>query len=519
MPRSTPAPPSVAIIGGGFGGIAAAVKLRRAGFDDFTIFEQSAGPGGTWWDNRYPGCEVDIPSHAYSFSFMDYDWPRTHATQPELQRYAEVVVDRFGLRPHFRFGTRVEELTWDESASGYRVRTDDGAERTFRFVINCAGLLNVPRYPDWPGLEDFGGIAFHTARWEDHDLTGKRVAVVGTGSTAVQIIPAIAPETGRLYVFQREPGWIEPKGERAFTARERAIFLRSRVARRAYRMWLFWKSMERFKAYDASSKQQGRMQRLCRHFIDTAIDDPTVREAVTPDHPWGCKRPVLASTFYPTLNRANVELVPEPVTSVTGKGIVDATGVEREVDVLIMSTGFQPTRFLARTTVTGAGGQKLQDYWGERPRAFLGVTVPNFPNFFILYGPNTNGGFSIIAQLERQAEIAVAAIRRVHRLGLRTVDTREAALDRYVRWIDRQLDRHASAMRADCHNYYHASSGANVTQWPRTHFVYYLMCRTLPYLGLRYSGKRPATRRPDPSPKAYSTKSTVNGGEGRSHDG
>lgn len=144
MPRRTPAPPSVAIIGGGFGGIAAAVKLRRAGFDDFTIFEQSAGPGGTWWDNRYPGCEVDIPSHAYSFSFMDYDWPRTHATQPELQRYAEVVVDRFGLRPHFRFGTRVEELTWDESASGYRVRTDDGAERTFRFVINCAGLLNVP---------------------------------------------------------------------------------------------------------------------------------------------------------------------------------------------------------------------------------------------------------------------------------------------------------------------------------------------------------------------------------------
>ncbi|MFI7449118.1 flavin-containing monooxygenase [Nonomuraea sp. NPDC049714] len=486
----------MAIIGGGFGGIAAAVKLQQAGITDFTIFEQSPAPGGTWWDNRYPGCEVDIPSHAYSFSFMPYDWPRTHATQPELQVYAEAVVDRFSLRPRFRFGVRVESVVWDDDAGHYLVTTDDGEQRPYRFVISAVGLLNVPRYPSWPGLDEFGGVSFHTSRWDaETDLTGKRVAVVGTGSTAVQIVPAIAPLVERLEVFQREPGWVEPKGERTFTPAERVRFQRLPALRRLYRLKLFRDSMRRFKAYDTGGREQRRMRELCLRYIDSAIDDPAVRAAVTPSYPWGCKRPIFASGFYPALNRPNVDLVPHAVTKVTEKGVIDDQGTEHPIDVLILSTGFQPTRFLSGFAVTGRRGKEIQEFWGERPRAFLGVTVPGFPNFFIMYGPNTNGGFSIIAQLERQAEVAVRAIRRVHRSGAKLVDTDERALDRHVSWVDRQLAKHASAMDAGCNNYYHSSSGANVTQWPRTHLVYYLLCRTLPRRGLVYQGWRASPER------------------------
>ncbi|GIH24142.1 alpha/beta hydrolase fold-3 domain-containing protein [Acrocarpospora phusangensis] len=478
---------TVAIIGGGFGGIAAAVKLLKAGIGDFTVFERSPGPGGTWWDNRYPGCEVDIPSHAYSFSFAPRDWPRTHATQPELRDYAESVIDQYGLRDRFRFGVGVESVTWDEAAGSYLVRTSDGEERPYRFVISAVGLLSVPRYPDWPGLDEFEGVSFHTSRWdEEADLTGKRVAIVGTGSTAVQIVPAIAPDAGRLQVFQREPGWVEPKGERAFTPAERARFRRFPALRRLYRLMLFFRSGRRFKAYDLGGRDQGRMRELCLRYIAGAIHDPVVRDAVTPSYPWGCKRPIYASGFYPALNRDNVELVPQAIKEVTPKGVVDARGVEHEADVLILSTGFQPTRFLSQFTLTGRHGTDIQDFWGDRPRAFLGATVPGFPNFFILYGPNTNGGFSIIAQLERQAEVAVRAIRKVLRTGATLVDTRPAALERHVRWLDSQLDKHASAMNSGCNNYYHSSSGANVTQWPRTHFVYYLLCRTLPRSALIY---------------------------------
>lgn len=479
------APVRVAIIGAGLGGIAAAVKLKRRTHAEFVIFEQSAGVGGTWYDNRYPGCEVDVHSHAYSFSFLKYDWPRTHATQPELLAYAEHVVDRFGLRPHLRLNTRVTDLVWEESTSRYTLSTDRGDTAEFDVVISALGLLNVPRYPQWPGLDTFQGPCFHTSRWEEHDLTGKSVAVVGTGSTAVQIVPAIAPTAGRVYVFQREPGWIEPKHEREFTARERWWYRNVPLAQKLSRAWIFHQGNRRFKGYDAGSRRQRRMREICKRFIAESIQDPATRAAVTPDYPWGCKRPVLSSTFYPALNRDNVELVPHAVTRVTPTGVVDATGAEREVDVLILSTGFQPTRFLASIDVKGRDGRGIHDAWRERASAFLGITVPGFPNFFILYGPNTNGGVSIIAQLERQAEVAVRAVRKLSRRRRRSIDTSPAAARRFVAWIDRRLATNASAMESGCHNYYHDPAGHNVTQWPGGHLAYALATRLLARWGLR----------------------------------
>jgi cation diffusion facilitator CzcD-associated flavoprotein CzcO len=485
-------PVRVAIIGAGFGGIAAAVKLRQRTSAAFVIFEQSPEVGGTWYDNRYPGCEVDIPSHAYSFSFLRYDWPRTHATQPELLRYANEVVDAFGLRPHLRLGTQVTEVVWDDAELHYVLRTAGGETHAFDVVISALGLLSVPNHPDWPGLDEFRGVRFHTARWRhDVDLTGKRVAVVGTGSTAAQVVPGIADAVGSLKVFQREPGWIEPKRERAFTARERWVYRHVPGAQWLHRGRLFYGSIARFKGYDASSRTQQRVRQACVDYIRRTVRDPATRTAVTPDYPWGCKRPVLASTFYEALNRDNVELVPHPVTSADADGLVDARGVHHDVDVLITSTGFQPTRFLANLEVTGAGGRSIHDAWAERTSAFLGVTVAGFPNFFILYGPNTNGGFSIIAQLERQAEVAAGAVRRLER-GAACVDTDPRVQRRYVAWIDGQIARKASAMESGCRNYYHSPGGHNITQWPGAHLKYLVVTKLLSRIGIRAVAARPA---------------------------
>lgn len=497
MSRGGPRRPlRVAIIGSGLGGLAAAVKLRQRTAADFVIFEQSGGIGGTWRDNRYPGCEVDIHSHAYSYSFLKYDWPRTHATQPELLAYAEHVVAVFGLAPHVRLNTRVTGLVWEESTARYVLTTEDGEQHEFDVVIAATGLLSVPRYPDWPGLASFGGACFHTARWEPgHDLAGKTVAVVGTGSTAVQVVPAIAPQVGHLYVYQREPGWIEPKREREFTERELWVYRHVPLAQRAHRAWLFYRAIRRFKGFDTRSKQQRELREACEAFINRSIDDPATREAVTPHYPWGCKRVVLASTFYPALNRPNVELVPHEVIRATPTGLVDATGTERQVDVLILSTGFQPTSFLAGIEVKGRDGRAIHDAWHGRPNAFLGITVAGFPNFFILYGPNTNGGGSIIHQLERQAEVAANAVRRLERgtafgKRVRSIDTRPEAQRRWLAWVDRRLATAASAMESGCHNYYHVAGGGNVTQWPGTHLGYALATRLFARFGLV---ARPAT--------------------------
>jgi len=488
-------PLRVAIIGAGLGGLAAAVKLRQRTAAEFVIFEQSAGIGGTWRDNRYPGCEVDIHSHAYSYSFLKYEWPRTHATQPELLAYAEHVTKVFGLAAHLRLNTRVTSLTWEESAAHYVLSAEGGERHEFDVVIAAMGLLSVPRYPEWPGLAAFSGTCFHTARWEpEHDLSGKTVAVVGTGSTAAQVVPAIAPHVGRLYVYQREPGWIEPKRERAFTARELWLYRHVPLAQRAHRAWLFYQAVRRFKGFDVRSERQRQLRAACVAFINRSIADPAVREAVTPRYPWGCKRVVLASTFYEAFNRPNVELVPHEVTRATPTGLVDATGAERQVDVLILSTGFQPTSFLAGLEVKGRDGRGIHEAWQGRPSAFLGITVAGFPNFFILYGPNTNGGGSIIHQLERQAEVAANAVRRLERgtvlgrwgLGrpVRSVDTKPEAQRRWVGWIDRRLATAASAMDSGCHNYYHVAGGANVTQWPGTHIGYAAATRLLARFGL-----------------------------------
>ncbi|WP_213453718.1 flavin-containing monooxygenase [Rhizomonospora bruguierae] len=483
----------IAIVGGGFGGIGSAVKLKMAGFTNIRIYEKEEGAGGTWRVNTYPGCEVDIPSHSYSFSFMGWDWTRTHARQPELVAYTEAILDRFDLRPHFTFGTAVDLVEWRDDTATYLVHTSDGASAEYDIVVTAVGFLSVPKYPDWPGLDSFQGPVFHTARW-DHsvDLRGKRVAVVGTGSTAAQVVPEVAKIAEHVYVFQREPGWINAKNDRDFSSFERRLY-HLPIAAKAHRLKIFYDYYKRFGSFNAASRAQAKTRAKSVDFIRATIPDEQLAAKVTPNYPWGCKRPVLSDSFYPALMRANVTLVAAPVVRATSNGVVDATGAEHEVDVLVMSTGFRTTDYLDTVEVVGRGGVKLHDYWGDRPRAYLGVTVPRFPNLFLIYGPNTNGGGSILAQQERQAEVMVWALKKLVQRGATSVDTSAEALDRWIRWVDQKLATDASAMEAGCTNYYHSGSGANATQWPGTHLRYFVMTKLWRSRGITFS--LPAGRR------------------------
>ena len=477
--------PEIAIVGAGFAGIATAVKLKKAGIRTFTVFEKSDGPGGTWWDNRYPGAEVDVASHLYSYSFKSHDWTRTHAKQAELQAYLEEVLDDYGLRPHFRFGTTVRDAVWNERTHTYAVNIEGGERIEAHIVVSALGLLNYPKYPDWPGLDDFAGPKFHTFRWEhEHDLGGKRVAVVGTGSTATQIVPEIAPLVDYVYLFQREPGWVVPKGDRDFTAEERASY-RSTLRRRITR-WKAAYQLEKNQIGGAIHRPGTKINALrehqCRSFIERVFADrPDLAEAVTPKYPYPGKRPILNSTFYPALLRENVELVPRAVQSVTEKGVVDSDGNEYLVDVLVMATGFQPASYLSSLEIVGLGGRTIHEAWAGEPQALLGMTVPGFPNFFILYGPNTNGG-EIVSCLERQAEHVVSAAKRLMRTGATAIEVRPSFYKAYNRWIDRKMRGTAWEVS---NNYYKAPSGRIVTQWPFGPTFYGVLTKTLAPLSER----------------------------------
>jgi len=471
--------PRVVVVGAGFGGIATGVKLKQAGMHTFTIYESSLGIGGTWWDNTYPGAEVDVGSHLYCFSFKPHDWTRTHAKQPELQKYLEETVDEFGLRPHLRLGLGVKSATWDDDRHVWTIRLDDGTEDECHVLVSGVGFLNVPSYPEWPGLDDFGGPKFHTARWEhQHDLSGKRVAVVGTGSSATQVVPAIQPIVEQLYVFQREPGWVMPKGERDLTEEERANLAKRwrRKLERARMKYQLEKGLWRGRLYRPGTKLNAAREQLCLDYIARRFADrPDLREAVTPTYPYPGKRPVIASSFYPALKQQNVELIPRAVAGVTRTGLVDADGVERPVDVIVMATGFQPANYLARIHVVGRHGQTLQEHWAGEPRAYLGITVPTFPNFFMLYGPGTNGG-ELVTMLESQAEYAVRTTKRMIRERVTAVEVKPSFEARWYRWLQSKMEGTSWTMS---NNYFKSPTGKIVTQWHSGNLHYRVLTKLL----------------------------------------
>jgi cation diffusion facilitator CzcD-associated flavoprotein CzcO len=373
----------------------------------------------------------------------------------------------------------VESASWDDRRHVWELQLDNGRVEECNVLVSAVGFLNVPAYPDWPGLAGFAGPKFHTARWEhEHDLSGKVVAVVGTGSSATQIVPAIQPIVRQLFVFQREPGWILPKGERDLTDDDRAGF--AHPWRRRRERWRQRYSLERSlwrgHLYRPGTKINEARRQLCISYIDRKFADrPDLREAVTPRYPYPGKRPIFASTFYSALKKDNVELVPRAVASVTPTGIVDADGTERPVDVIVMATGFRAADYLARVRVTGRGGRTLQEHWAGEPRAYLGITVPGFPNFFLLYGPGTNGG-DIVTMLECQADYAVRAVKRMIRERVTAIEVKPSFEARWYAWLQRTMAGTSWTMSS---NYFTSSTGNVVTQWPYGNVQYRVLTKLL----------------------------------------
>ncbi len=465
--------PRVVIIGAGFGGLAAAVALRRRGIDDLLIIERADGVGGTWRQNVYPGAACDIQSHLYSFSFApNRAWTRTYADQPEILAYLETVADEFDLRRHLMLGTHVQTARWNAGARHWEIDVSTGdANRTLvaDVVVSAVGLFGSARYPDIRGLGDFSGDVMHTAQWDTTvDLTGKRVAVIGTGASGVQVVPEIADTAAKLTVFQRTPPWMVPKPDRAYSTTELARFRRRPLA--TYReRWRLWKLQHDNTALTPNHPRLAPVQELSENFLRSNVDDEELRDALTPRYPFRCKRVLLGDKFYKALQRPDVDLVTSPIDHVADGSVSTESGDSYDVDVIVLATGFETSRYLSGLDVVGIDGQRLHDRWGDDPRAYLGVAVSGFPNFFMLYGPNTNqGANSIIYILEAGARLAASAVSRLARRGGH-VDVRPEAEHRFNEQIWADLEQTIWTM---CDSYYRSPTGRIVTQWPYSELDY-----------------------------------------------
>lgn len=436
------------IVGAGFSGIGAAIQLERAGFDDYRIIEAGAEPGGTWYWNTYPGIAVDIPSFSYQFSFeQSADWSRTYAPGRELKGYAERCVDKYGLRDRITFGTTVTSATFDDETHCWRLDLDSGESVTARFLVNASGVLTVPNLPDIDGVEGFAGITMHTARW-DHaqDLTGKRVAIIGTGASAVQVIPEIAPLVEHLVVFQRTPIWCLPKLDVPLPAAARWAMripggkVMQRVLSQAYVELTFTISAQYYTVFPLAR----RAEKMGRAYLKRQVADPQVRDKLTPRYAVGCKRPGFHNTYLSTYNRDNVELVTEPIAEVTGSGVATTDGTLRDVDVLILATGFKvmDVDSLPTFPVTGAGGRSLSEFWSQqRLQAYEGVSIPGFPNFFTVMGPYGYVGSSYFALIETQTHHIVRCLTKARSDAATRVEVSQQANDRFFAEMMRKRHR------------------------------------------------------------------------------
>jgi cation diffusion facilitator CzcD-associated flavoprotein CzcO len=458
------------IVGSGFAGLGAAVKLDEAGRRDFLILEKGETLGGTWRDNVYPGCACDVESHLYSFSFFpNPEWTRTFARQPEIRAYLEATADRYRLRDRIRFGVHVTGAEWDGGA--WDVRTSDGETIRARYVLFGTGALHDPAVPEIEGLDRFRGTAFHSAQWDHtHDLTGRRVAVIGTGASAIQFVPAIAPQVGHLTLFQRTAPWVLPKPDRPIPERTRRAFRRFPLLQRLQRLSLYWRHEALVLGFLHPTVMKV-VQRLGLADRRTGYaGDPALRRKVTPTFTMGCKRILMSNDYYPALRRDNVAVETDRIVRVTETGVVtvDAGGreTEHEVDTIVFGTGFKVADGLARMNVTGRDGVKLADAWAEGPEALLGTMVAGFPNLFTIVGPNTGlGHSSMVFMVESQLNYVLDAMRTVDRHRAVAIDTRAESQAEFNAEIQRRLGRAVWA-RGGCASWYLDEHGRNRTLWP-----------------------------------------------------
>jgi cation diffusion facilitator CzcD-associated flavoprotein CzcO len=465
------------VVGAGFSGIAAGVELRRAGITDFLILEKAERVGGTWRENTYPGAACDVPSHLYSYSFEpNPGWSRAYGGQAEILAYLEHCVDAYGLRGHLRLGEAVVDARWDEVTSSWHVTTAAGEQLEARALLLGNGALHIPQLPQIPGLETFTGPRFHSARWNhDVDLAGKRVAVVGTGASAIQFVPRIAGTVKQLYVHQRTAPWVVPKRDREMTAAEQWAFEHVPGAHWARRTALYWMMESRVVGFAYAPKVNELLEKLVRRHIANEVRDPALRAKLTPTYRLGCKRVLISNDWYPALQRDNVEVVTDAIASITPRGVRTVDGTEREIDALILGTGFAVSEYLSSIRIVGRGGTELNEAWRTSLRNYLGITVSGFPNLFLLMGPNTGLGHnSMIFMIEAQARYAASALSAMREQGLASIDVRPDVEAAFRADLARKMKN--TVWTTGCQSWYQTADG-EVFLWPAATVDYWWKTR------------------------------------------
>ena len=466
------------IVGAGFAGLCAAIRFEEDGERSFLVVEKGEDVGGTWRDNTYPGAACDVPSQLYSFSFApNPDWSMSYSPQPEIQAYLRRVARESGTLDRFRFRTRMEQATWDDAAQRWRTRVTgpDGATTIVsRTLVVGAGALSEPRLPDIDGIDTFAGHLFHSARWDhDVDLTGKRVAVVGTGASAIQIVPELQRVVGHLDVYQRTAPWVIPRNDRRYGRLERAALRHVPGLQRLYRTGIYWARESYVPAFTVEPRIAWPAKKAALANIRRGITDPGLRERVTPRFEIGCKRILISNTYYPALDADNVDLVTDRIARVTPTGVVTADGVERPVDAIVVATGFQATELPIAERITGREGRSLAEVWrGTGMAAYKGSTVPGFPSCFMIVGPNTGlGHSSMVFMIESQVAYVLGALQAMGERDIAALEPRAEVQDAWTADVQRRM-RRTVCSTGGCASRYHDEHGRNTTLWPRATFTF-----------------------------------------------
>jgi cation diffusion facilitator CzcD-associated flavoprotein CzcO len=485
----------VLIVGAGFSGLCMAIQLRKSGRDSFLVIEKGEELGGTWWYNQYPGCACDIPSHLYSFSFArNPDWTRKYSGQREILDYLRATAKRFGVSDRIRLRTPLQEATWDEQRSVWHTVAGDGQRVDARVLVSGMGALHIPKYPDLPGFDRFTGSAFHSAEWNPAvDLDGKDVAVIGTGASAAQIVPSIAPRARKLYVFQRTPAWVLPRPDGPISERWRWLYHSIPGLNRLVRTLIFFRIEMFVYGFLGNRRMHALAERQARMHLEKQIPDPELRARLTPHYEFGCKRVLISSDFYPALTQPNVELVTSGIAQVREHSIVTEDGVERPLDVMVYGTGFRVTEMLRGIRIVGTGGVEIHDTWRERISAYLGITVSGFPNFFMLLGPNTGLGHnSVLLMIEAQVRYIMSCLRLMRKRGERVMDVRPEVQQRFVEELRRLMPH--TVWESGCRSWYQdARTGESAATWPGSVVAYRRRTRTVDADDYVFSGERLTT--------------------------
>lgn len=462
------------IIGTGFGGQCAAMRLQKMGITDFVMLERRDFMGGTWCQNTYPGAAVDVESPLYSIESEPYQWSQMFAEQAELEEYTHYVIDKNGLREKTRLNTNVESVVWDDQAQQWQVNTNNGSYRA-QFLINASGPLSTPLTPNFPGRDTFAGKSFHSNGWDwDYDFKGKRVAIIGSGASAAQIIPAMVDDVAEMHVFQRTPHWVMSRPDRKFNKFQRWL-LGFKPVYKALRSLIYWRLEVRVIGFKYSQKALNIFaQRKAERFIKQSISKPALQAALKPDYTLGCKRVILSSTLYPALDRDHVQVhtKDDGIAQINANGILTTKGQQCDVDLIVYATGYQATDGVISYPVTGKSGVTIAEQWAEFPRAYLGTAMPNFPNLFIMTGPNTGiGHTSAIFIIESQLAYIEKSIRAVQKSGSQSLEVKAVEEAKYTDMIHREMEK-TVWKQGGCTSWYQSNSGHVIAMFPGFSFSY-----------------------------------------------